>query len=57
MLSCGPLYEHVTIFIPILLLLLHISFTLLSLVEGLNEKADGGLATALVSCGIRETHS
>lgn len=45
LLSSIPLDEYITAYIS-LVLLLHISLTALSVVEGLNEKALGGIATA-----------
>lgn len=41
-----PLYEYITASISLILLLLHISLMALSVVEGLNEKALGDIATA-----------
>lgn len=41
-----PLYEYITASISLILLLLHISLMALSVVEGLNEKALGAIATA-----------
>lgn len=45
LLSSIPLDEYITAYIS-LVLLLHISLTALSVVEGLNEKALGVIATA-----------